>query len=154
MPSVHMQILTAAKNLVAAITGLTTDNQVVIRKRLAYVKQADAAILQASLPFVCLAPATEYLTDSAMPNKDLMAFPVLVAVALESGFSLVNPDTILLLREQIRQKLRTPLLVGVSEVFGCIEYDPSPPFSSEGFDASFDLSVQSFTWRTIGTRNQ
>lgn len=154
MPSVYGSILTSVKTLVSALSGLTTTNQVVVRKRLAFVKQADAAVLQAGLPFVCIAPTAERLFDSHMSNSDHVLYPVQVAVIRESALALADPEPTLLLRERIRQRLRTATLTGVDAVYNQDSYDPSPAFDASGFDAALDVSVQEFAWVSLEVRNQ
>ena len=71
MASTYGDILTAVKTLVSAISGLTTANQVVIRKRLAYVRNVDTVF-----PFVCIAPTVERLADTDFTNEDHVDYPV------------------------------------------------------------------------------
>lgn len=146
-------ILTAVKTLVSAITGLTTANQVVIRKRLAFLKQTDSAILQAGLSFVCIAPTGEILHDSHMANTDQIEYRVTVVIIRESKMSLIDYETTLLLRQQIRQKLRVPTLSGTT-AFKQESYNPEPQFSLEGYDNNLDVSAQEFGWVVTETRNQ
>jgi len=147
--SVYGQILDAVKTLVSTISGLDTAGQVVVRKRLAFLKQYDT-----TLPFVCIAPTVERLADSYMPNSDMIDYPVQIAIVQEGKLGLLTPDTMLYLREKIRQKLRTPTLSGASAVYDVVEYDPSPAFDMQGFDAELEISVQQMVYRAVETRNQ
>lgn len=147
--SVYGQILDAVKTQIVTIVGLTTANQVVVRKRLAYVRGTDTVF-----PFVCIAPTVERLADSYMTNGDMIDYPVQVAIIEQGNLSLLTPDTMLYLREQIRQKLRRPTLSGASAVFDTTGYDPSPAFDLQGFDSNLEVSVQEFTYRSDEPRNQ
>lgn len=147
--SVYGQILDAVKTLVATIPSLSTAGQVVVRKRLAYLSQYDT-----TLPFVCIAPTVERYADSYMSNADLIDYPVQIAIIQQGNLGLLVPDTMLYLREQIRQKLRTPTLSGAAAVYDVVGYDPNPAFDMQGFDAALEVSVQQLTYRAAETRNQ
>lgn len=89
-----------------------------------------------------------------MSNADLIDYPVQIAIIQQGNLGLLVPDTMLYLREQIRQKLRTPTLSGAVAVYDVVGYDPNPAFDMQGFDAALEVSVQELTYRSVEVRNQ
>lgn len=148
--SVRGQILAAAQTLVQTLDGITdAQNQVVVRKRLAVTKQDNIVD-----PFVCIAPSGHEHLDGYMSNGEILGYGFLVAVIRAAPLSLAYDDTLPLLSEQIRQKLRTPTLSGVDSVWDCYHLDPAPNCSIEGFDVGMELEVAGYWWKSNELRIQ
>lgn len=109
-----------------------------------------------TLPFCCVAPARESVALLYFGNGAHIDYTVIVALFQAKGATLDDAtqrawqqDR----REEIRKVLYKSGLSGASTVMACVKYEPEPVFDLAGLDTLFDVSLQSFTFRSNETRS-
>lgn len=137
---VYSAILEAVR---AAILGSSSlPKSVFVRKRIYRDKDLDG-----TLPAVYIAPTVERKEGLHFSNSALIDYPVLVAVISQSAHVLINPFEMLDMRDVIRSLLWRTSLSGAPTVFDC-DYNPSPAYDLSGLDATYDVSIQQFVFRS------